>query len=181
MMEGEAAVSAETESRRVGNDPMTGCPGAGDPPPPDEQLILEFGLLLSASARLERIAARAFEQRAGVTHAMFEVLRRLDGGCVSMSHLAGEMILTSGGMTRLIDRMEKAGLVSRYASATDRRVQKASLTDAGRTALARANAVHATTLRQFFDGPLTAQQRAALSEILVRLESRARAELPTLG
>lgn len=163
------------------DDPMTGCPGIGGPVPPDEQLIREFGLLLSATTRLDRIVGRAFEQRVGITHAMFEVMLRLEDGCTSMSHLAGDMILTSGGMTRLIDRMEKAGLVSRYASDTDRRVQKASLTEEGRAALALAKQIHSETLRRFFAGPITGEQRAALTEILIRIESGARAELPSLG
>ncbi|MEO5876933.1 MAG: MarR family transcriptional regulator [Streptosporangiaceae bacterium] len=161
-------------------DGMTGCPGTGHPEP-DEQLIHEFGLLLSATNRLSRIAGRAFEHDAGITHAMFEMLRRLNEGCSSMSHLAEEMIFTSGGVTRLIDRMDKAGLVVRYTSATDRRIQQAGLTDKGRETLARAERIHVETLRRAFAGPLTDEQRAALKQILVTLEHSSRAELPNLG
>jgi len=112
---------------------------------------------------------------------MFEMLRRLNEGCSSMSHLAEEMIFTSGGVTRLIDRMEKAGLVERYASDTDRRVQKAGLTDKGRETLALAERIHVVTLRRAFAGQLTAGQRAALKQILVTLEHSSRTELPSLG
>ncbi|WP_344838208.1 MarR family winged helix-turn-helix transcriptional regulator [Actinocorallia longicatena] len=166
---------------RSGDDPMTGCPGLGPQVGPDEQLIRDYGLMLSASTRLERIVGKEFERHVGITHAMYEVLRRLEGGCTSMSHLAGETILTSGGMTRLIDRMEKAGLVSRYASDTDRRVQKASLTDKGRATLDHANRVHTQTLRRVFAGALDEDQRESLKHILVRLERVGRAELPSLG
>ena len=148
---------------------------------PDEQLIREFGLLLSATTRLERIAGRALERRAGITHVMLEVLLRLDDGCRSMSHLAQEMILTSGGMTRLVNRMEKAGLVVRATSPTDRRVQQVSLTGQGRETLRRALLVHGEVLREFFSGPLSDEQRAALQESLLLLEARGRRELPSLG
>jgi DNA-binding MarR family transcriptional regulator len=112
---------------------------------------------------------------------MFEMLRRLNEGCSSMSHLAEQMIFTSGGVTRLIDRMEKAGLVVRYASATDRRVQKAGLTDKGRETLAHAERIHVGTLRRAFAGQLTADQRVALKQILITLEQTSRTELPSLG
>ncbi|GAA2725587.1 MarR family winged helix-turn-helix transcriptional regulator [Actinocorallia aurantiaca] len=148
---------------------------------PDEQLIREFGLLLSATTRLERIVGRALERRAGITHVMLEVLLRLDDGCRSMSHLAQEMILTSGGMTRLVNRMEGAGLVVRATSPTDRRVQQVSLTGRGRETLRRALLVHSEVLREFFSGPLSDGQRAALEESLLLLEARGRRELPSLG
>lgn len=148
---------------------------------PDEQLIREFGLLLSATTRLERILGRALERRVGVTHVMFEVMLRLNDGCRSMSHLAQEMILTSGGMTRLVNRMEKAGLVVRTTSPTDRRVQHASLTDRGRETLRGAMLVHTELLREFFSGPLSDGQRAVLGESLRLLEARGRKELPSLG
>ncbi|GAB3663534.1 hypothetical protein GCM10027589_27160 [Actinocorallia lasiicapitis] len=168
-----------TETDRF-DDPMTGCPGLGPDVTPDERLIRDYGLMLSASTRLERIVGKQFEQQVGITHAMYEVLRRLEGGCTSMSHLATEMILTSGGMTRLIDRMAKAGLVTRYASDTDRRVQKASLTDLGRTTLAHANQVHTQTLRRVFAEPL-GDDIETLKSIIVKLERATLAELPTLG
>ncbi|MEO3786363.1 MarR family transcriptional regulator [Actinocorallia sp. B10E7] len=148
---------------------------------PDEQLVREFGLLLSATTRLERIVGRALERRVGVTHVMFEVLLRLNDGCRSMSHLAQEMILTSGGMTRLANRMEKAGLLVRETSPTDRRVQHASLTDRGRETLHRAMLVHSEVLREFFSGPLSDGQRAVLKDSLLLLEARGRRELPSLG
>jgi DNA-binding MarR family transcriptional regulator len=159
-------------------EPVEPAAGAQDA---DGGLAREFGLLLSATARLERIMGRALERRAGITHVMFEVLLRIEGDCRSMSHLAQEMILTSGGMTRLVNRMEQAGLVVRATSPSDRRVQHVRLTGEGRDALRRARTVHREVLREFYAGPLTAGQRAALREALALLEARARLELPSLG
>ena len=147
----------------------------------DQEPTRDFGLLLSATTRLERIMGRALERRTGITHVMFEVMLRLRDGCRSMSHLAQEMILTSGGLTRLINRMEQAGLVVRATSPTDRRVQHASLTERGRETLERALLVHGEVLREFFSGPLSDRQRAELRQALTLLEARGRKELPSLG
>jgi len=144
-------------------------------------VVREFGALLGAAALLERIAGRELERRCGIRHVMFEVLLRLNDGCRSMSHLAQEMILTSGGMTRLVDRMERVDLVVRTTSPTDRRVQHVSLTEHGRATLREALLVHTEMLDEFFAGPLDADQRAALKESLLLLEARGRRELPSLG
>ncbi|MCW2914765.1 MAG: putative MarR-family regulator [Actinomycetia bacterium] len=148
-----------------------------------ESLIRDFGVLLGAASRVERIAARAFERECGISHAMFEVLLRLDpgGDGSSMSELACDLILTSGGMTRLIDRMVKAGLVRRYPSTTDRRIQLADLTPRGQDMLAQAKRVHAETLKRFFAGPLSDGDREALVAALRQVDDRARKELGGLG
>ncbi|TDB76587.1 MarR family transcriptional regulator [Actinomadura sp. KC216] len=150
---------------------------------PDD-LVHEFGALLGAASVLERIAGRELERRCGIRHAVFEVLLRLSGaagdGPHTMGDLAGELILTSGGMTRIIDRMVEAGLVSREPAPGDRRRQLVELTDAGRAKLDEALRVHAETLREHFAGPLTDDQRHVLVDALRTLRTTARKELGTL-
>lgn len=152
-----------------------------------EALIREFGLLLGAAGRLERLAAREFERRCGISHPMFEVLIRLSDTSAadaqsSMGGLAADLILTSGGMTRLIDRMLEAGLVRRYTSVTDRRRQLVELTDQGHAKLAEAKQVHAETLARHFAAPLTDEQRRDLVAALRLLNAHARQALgATLG
>lgn len=147
---------------------------------PDE-VVHEFGELLGAASVLERIAGRELERRCGIRHAVFEVLLRLSrDGSRSMGGLAGELILTSGGMTRIIDRMEEAGLVGREPSPGDRRRQLVALTPAGRAKLDEALRVHAETLREHFAGPLAEEQRRALVDALRTLRTSAREELGDL-
>ncbi|TDD76703.1 MarR family transcriptional regulator [Actinomadura darangshiensis] len=157
--------------------------GAPDAIVPDG-LVHEFGALLSAASALERIAGRELERRCGIRHAVFEVLLKLSGtGCDgprSMGGLAGELILTSGGMTRIIDRMEEAGLVRREPAPGDRRRQLVELTPAGRAKLDEALRVHAETLREHFAGPLTDDQRRVLVDALRVLRTTARKELGDL-
>ncbi|MFD0688295.1 MarR family winged helix-turn-helix transcriptional regulator [Actinomadura fibrosa] len=156
-------------------------PGPAEVP---DEVIHEFGALLGAAEALERIAGRELERRCGIRHAVFEVLLRLSpagAGCPrSMGGLADELILTSGGMTRLIDRMEEAGLVRRRAAPGDRRRQMVELTDAGSAKLDEAMRVHAETLHRHFTGPLTETQRTVLVEALRTLRQTAREELGAL-
>ncbi|WP_019629522.1 MarR family winged helix-turn-helix transcriptional regulator [Actinomadura atramentaria] len=147
-------------------------------------LLHEFGSLLGAATLLERIANRELERRCGIRHVVFEVLLRLSPSgarCpATMGTLAGELTLTSGGMTRLIDRMEDAGLVVRTTAEGDRRRQHVELTDAGSAKLAEALTVHTETLARHLAGPLTPTQRTALAEALRALRTSARAELGAL-
>ncbi|MCV2491145.1 MarR family transcriptional regulator [Geodermatophilus sp. YIM 151500] len=137
----------------------------------DDALVSTFGRLLEAAARLERRLGTALEAETGVPHVWFEVLVRLarsERGMLPMGELAGQITLTSGGVTRLVDRMDAAGLVTRQACATDRRVSYAAITDAGRAKLAEAVGVHATNLRTVFDG-FSDRELAVLDRLLDRL------------
>lgn len=149
----------------------------------DEVLIRDFGVLLGTAARLERLAGRAFESECGISHQMFEVLLNLEReeSEPTMGALACHLILTSGGMSRLIDRMVAAGLVRRAPSPSDRRIQLAELTEAGRAKLAHAKQVHTATLRRFFESPLTPESRTALVDALACLNTNARSHLGNLG
>ncbi|GAA4231529.1 MarR family winged helix-turn-helix transcriptional regulator [Actinomadura meridiana] len=149
---------------------------------PDE-LVHEFGALLTAATVLERIVGRELERRCGIRHAVFEVLLKLASAGdrpLAMGDLAGELILTSGGMTRIVDRMEDAALVRREPAPGDRRRQLVELTPKGRAKLDEALRVHAETLREHFAAPLTGDQRRVLVDALHTLGAQARKELGDL-
>lgn len=121
----------------------------------DDALITTFGRLVEVHAVIGQQLGRTLEQRCGISHSMFEVLLRIsrsDGRQISMGALAEQVALTTGGITRLVDRMIAAGLVQRVPCPTDRRVYFAALTDAGQAKLSAARDVHAANLRQAFDG-----------------------------
>jgi MarR family transcriptional regulator, 2-MHQ and catechol-resistance regulon repressor len=144
-------------------------------PAADDALITTFGRLVEAHSRLERQAGRSLEQQTGVPHAWFEVLLRIgraERGQLSMSALAQQVALTSGGITKLVDRMTDAGLVQRVPCPTDRRVSFAALTAEGRTRLDEAAAVHARDLRQLFGG-FSRDDLRTLDDLLDRLRTAA--------
>lgn len=137
----------------------------------DDALITTFGRLVEAQSRLERLLSAQLETRCDLPHAWFEVLVRLgrsDAGRLTMGSLAEQISLTTGGVTRLVDRMESAGYVERVPCPADRRVSYAALTDAGRTKLDEAAPVHAANLRTVF-AALSDEERDTLDVLLDRL------------
>jgi DNA-binding MarR family transcriptional regulator len=139
----------------------------------DDALITTFGRLVEVEGRLERRLGADLEARCGLPHAWFEVLVRLsrsENGQLTMGALAEQVTLTTGGVTRLVDRMDAAGYVERLPCPTDRRVAFAAITDTGRKKLAEASEVHATNLREVFSG-FSPRELGLLDRLLDRLRA----------
>jgi DNA-binding MarR family transcriptional regulator len=98
-----------------------------------EQMLAWTGLVRTARHLLQ--AADAFLQAEfdlsfGEKSLMGQLA--MDGGEVPMAELADRLVITRAGMTKMVDRLEAAGLVERAASSTDRRVTNVLLTVEGR-------------------------------------------------
>ncbi|MFJ9900862.1 MarR family winged helix-turn-helix transcriptional regulator [Streptomyces sp. NPDC091280] len=130
----------------------------------DDDVTL-YGLFVEAFTRLKPLVHRDL----GVPDTWFEVLLRLGrtpGHRLRMTDLAEAVSFSSGGFTRLADRMEKEGLIRRDPDPADRRASFAVLTDKGSEALDRAMITHVTHLRNHVTAPLAAQDRNTLERIL---------------
>ena len=84
------------------------------------------------------------------------------------SDLARSQMMTSGGMTAAIDRLERKGLVTRLPNPNDRRGSLVELTDEGRKAVDRAMELHSGAERELV-GVLTATERRTLEQLLRKL------------
>jgi DNA-binding MarR family transcriptional regulator len=84
------------------------------------------------------------------------------------TELNRELLISSGGVTHLIDRLVRCGLVTRRAGAADRRCVLVYLTPAGRKVADRAMTLHATTERRLVNG-LTPPERTQLADLLRKL------------
>jgi DNA-binding MarR family transcriptional regulator len=149
----------------------------------DNELIVAFGRLQGVAGRLEYILGRAVEQECGISHLMFEVLLvlgRAGPPGLPMNTIGREQVLTTGGVTRLVDRMEKIGLVERIDDDTDRRGRLVRLTPLGDETAVRASRIHLENIRQHFLGPLPAAHREQFLEDLRILSHAARDALPRL-
>ena len=141
--------------------------------PLDDPLITTFGRLVEAAGRLQRSVGQVLAERSTLPLGWFEVLLRLarsDDGRMTMGALAGQIVLTTGGVTRLIDRMESAGLVTRQPCPTDRRVSYAVITEEGFAKVEQAAGVHADELRDVFAG-FSARDLGTLDRLLDRLRA----------
>ena len=142
-----------------------------DTAPLDDPLITTFGRLLEVYSRLEQSLAREMGVTAGLPLTWFEVLIRLarsPGGQLTMGALSSQLALTTGGMTRLIDRISQAGLVERRPCPGDRRVLFAAITGDGHRVLEAAAQTHLASLRVVFTG-FTPDDLATLDVLLDRL------------
>jgi DNA-binding MarR family transcriptional regulator len=149
----------------------------------EHELVLAFGRLQGAATRLEYILGKAIEQECGISHLMYEVLLilgRAGGPGLSMGAISQEQVLTTGGVTRLVDRMEAAGLVERAEDPADRRGRLVRLTPLGEQTVIRASRVHVQNIRRYFLEPLPPADRAPFMESLRILSHSARDELPRL-
>ncbi|MFE6828368.1 MarR family winged helix-turn-helix transcriptional regulator [Streptomyces sp. NPDC057690] len=149
----------------------------------NHELILAFGRLQGTANRLEYILGRALEVECGISHLMFEVLLilgRAGEPGLSMRAVAQEQVLTTGGATRLVDRMETAELVERAEDPHDRRGRLVRLTSLGEETAVRAARVHLENIKRYLVEPLPAADRARFAEDLRILSHTARDLLPRL-
>src|SRR5690348_11186721 len=99
----------------------------------------------------------------------FEVLMRLArsrGGELRMTDLAAQTGLSTSGVTRVVDRLERDGLAERRACPTDRRGAFTVITEAGQERLKEVLPEHLELIDQWFTGLLTPEQ---LEHVLVAL------------
>lgn len=104
----------------------------------------------------------------------YEVLDAVAGAPderMKMGDLAETLVISRGGLTKLVDRLVKAGLLERAFCATDRRVSYAVLSPAGRETFNEMRPVVVGELRRAFTESLNARQAAALRDALVRVST----------
>jgi len=75
-------------------------------------------------------------------------------GALRMSDLADAVMLSRSGLTRLVERLERTGLLTRRPAAHDARATMASITDEGLSRLAEATPTHLDGVRRLFLDPL---------------------------
>jgi len=138
--------------------------------------ITAMGLLAETVAGL---SSRFATQMAAhnLSAAEFEVLLRLgrtNGGSLRMTDLAAQTQLTTSGITRVVDRLERDGLVERRACPTDRRGSFAQITSAG---VARLDAVlpgHLELIERWLTSRLDQGELDTLLTLLRRVRDEVR-------
>jgi MarR family 2-MHQ and catechol resistance regulon transcriptional repressor len=123
----------------------------------EDPRITAVGLFAEAYTGLfARLSAQFAEY--GLSAVEFEVLMRLYRSPeqqLRMTDLAAQTSLSTSGVTRVVDRMERGGLIVRRACPSDRRSLYAVLTPAGRQRLEEILPGHLALIEQWFTGQLT--------------------------
>ena len=115
--------------------------------------------------RLDRDLRQAFD----LSLAEYEILVRLSecpDRTMRMAQIAESLRHSRSRVTHTVSRMERAGLVERRASASDRRGVEATMTDAGMRLLEEAAPVHVEGVRQHLVDLVSAADLAALGRVM---------------
>jgi DNA-binding MarR family transcriptional regulator len=133
-----------------------------------------WGGFLRLHTVLYRELDRRLTRNAQMSISAYEVLLRLTWAGeegMRMNQLAQQVFMTSGGLTRLADRLERDGLIVRTPSSEDGRGYQARTTPAGRRALKRANRQHLQDVRELFLDHLTDSELEVLATVWRRVKS----------
>jgi DNA-binding MarR family transcriptional regulator len=134
----------------------------------DDPRFTAFGLFAEAFTGLTNRFAVQFEQHR-LSTVEFEVLIRLARSPkhrLRMTDLAGQTSLSTSGVTRVVDRMDREGLIRREACASDRRSSYAVITEAGIARLDEVLPGHLELMQQWFIGQLSPAQLDQLMQSL---------------
>ena len=132
-----------------------------------------WGGFLETFAHMNRLVEADLHDHAHITHAEFEVLLRLffaEDHRLRIQELAACSILTVSGVSRLIKRLEKAGLVTRVTASEDRRGAYAVLTQDGMQRFQTAAEAHLAFVRNKFLNLFSHQELQQMSEFWVRIK-----------
>lgn len=127
---------------------------------------------MGAHAAMTRAFNADLQASSAITVTDFEALRRLaaaEGGRMRRVDLAPTVGLTASGVTRLLDGLQAAGLVTKESCASDARVTYAVITDKGRELLRCAAEHHLEGLSAIFSERFTEKEVDQLVQLLGRL------------
>jgi len=129
-------------------------------PPADPPTATALKLFVVLNRALAAIQAHARI----VTEGEFAILEALyHKGPLLLGDLQRRILVSSGGTTFLVDRLEKRGLVERQLCPSDRRARYAVLTPEGTALIGRIFPAHADAIRRAMSGLGLADQRAAIA------------------
>ena len=157
-------VTRTTPVRRSGGDRLT------------EVELGAWRELLRVHASLTRELDEELRRSHGLPLSSYDVLVNLEsapGRSMRMSELADAVLLSRSGLTRLVERLERDGLLSRADCPDDARGSLAVLTDEGMSRLAQARKTHLRGVRERFLDRFDDDELERLGEFWRRLLSDA--------
>jgi DNA-binding MarR family transcriptional regulator len=119
----------------------------------------------------DRVNAR-LKAELGLSLAFFQALHAIGPSAdasLRVGDLARALRITVGAASKLVDRVEAAGLIRRELDADDRRASRVALTDTGRAMLADASATGEAEMASVLDAGLTADQQQQIHTHIRRL------------
>ena len=143
--------------------------------PPAQRRALRLWVVLARAYQSVARRAAADIARHDLSSGEFAVLEALyHRGPLLLGQVQEKVLVSSGGITYLVDRLVERGLLERRLCETDRRARYAALTAKGEALMQEIFPAHAEALSAAMEG-LTAKEQERASELLKRLGKRAAA------
>src|SRR5438094_5855085 len=143
---------------------------------PSLERLRAWRLYFESALVLTDVLDAELERDAGIPLRWYDTLVHLeetpDG--LRMNKLAERILYSKSGFTRVVDRMEEAGLVRRVRPENDRRSILVVLTDEGRNTMEQARRHHRHAIEQHFSQHLSDSDIKALTHALEKLSAHAR-------
>lgn len=131
-----------------------------------------YTALWTTLSRLREVLAREMEDETGLPFEHYLILltlARADDETLRPSELADILPITRSGVTRLIDRLERDGIVERRSCATDGRGRVIGLTPAGQDVFREAGRMHLRGLDHHIGSHLTVDEMTELRRLTTKL------------
>jgi len=143
---------------------------------PTPERLLAWRLYFESALALIDVLDSELERDAGIPMRWYDALVHLEEtpAGLRMNELAERILYSKSGFTRVVDRLEEAGLVRRVRPENDRRSILVVLTDQGAATLDLARRHHRDGIARHFSDHLSDTDVEALSRALERISSHAR-------
>jgi DNA-binding MarR family transcriptional regulator len=143
---------------------------------PTAEQLSNWRVFLECGYALIDILDAELQAEAGMTLRWYDVLVNLEEAehPVRMNELASRILASKSGLTRVVDRMEEAGLVARQRPPDDRRAIEVVMTRKGDQALQAARLVHRRGIYEHFARHLDDQRLTALRDALENVHEHVR-------
>ena len=138
---------------------------------PTRKQLIGWRSFVECSTVVLDVLDEELQAEAGLSLSWYDLLVRLEeNDGMRMNEIAERILFSKSGLTRMVDRMEEAGLVRRERPADDRRVIRVWMTRQGTETLRAARKVHHRGIQRHYLGHLTAADLDAIAAVLWKLE-----------
>jgi DNA-binding MarR family transcriptional regulator len=143
---------------------------------PSPEALRAWRVFFECALALPDILDAELEQAVSLPFRWYDVLVQLEevGRGVPMNEVASRILASKSGLTRVIDRMEAAGVVRRDRPEDNRRVVLVTITPKGLETLHAARRVHRDGIYRHFTQHLTEEELAAMAVSLEKVRGHVR-------
>jgi DNA-binding MarR family transcriptional regulator len=143
---------------------------------PTPERLRAWRLYFESALALTDVLDAELQRDAGISTSWYDALIHLEGAPegMRMNELAEQILYSKSGLTRVVDKMEAAGLVRRVRPENDRRSIFISLTDMGRETMEQARRHHRRGIEQHFSRHLADSDIEALIHAFEKVSTHAR-------